>query len=154
MIFCPLVENPFRRSWINTLCTSLRGCGFHATPAFICNILKGDLYIDVLITELFQICLVVSQTPVESTHLCLYSRGRVRGVSSAWWQVRTALRFALWYQWQEGTMYGTLSYFLYLWDLDKREQKGVGNALKSSVKVAMQATKGGLFLQGREAVTM
>ena len=43
-------------------------------------------------------------------------------------------------------MYGTLSYFLYLWDLDKREQKGVGNALKSSVKVAMQATKGGLFL--------
>ena len=30
-------------------------------PVFICNILKGDLYIDASITELFSICLVVRQ---------------------------------------------------------------------------------------------
>ena len=27
-------------------------------PAFFCNFFNGDLYIDALITELFQICLV------------------------------------------------------------------------------------------------
>ena len=50
------------------LCTlSLRGRGFHATSVFICNILKGDLYIDVSITELFYICIVVSQTLEKGT---------------------------------------------------------------------------------------
>ena len=39
------------RSTLCTLCT--KGWGFHATPVFICNILKGDLYIDVSNTELF-----------------------------------------------------------------------------------------------------
>ena len=56
-----------------------------------------------------------------------------RGVCSAWWYVRTALMFALSeYQWQKGTMYGALSQLSYLWDLDKQEQKGVGDAQKSS----------------------
>ena len=46
----------------NTLCIlCLRRWGFHATPVFICNISKGDLYIDVSITELFWICLLVCQ---------------------------------------------------------------------------------------------
>ena len=44
-------------------------CGFHAMPVFIYNILKGDLYIDVLITELFWICPVVSQALGEGTHV-------------------------------------------------------------------------------------
>ena len=30
-------------------------------------------------------------------------------------------------------MYGILSYFSYLWELDKQEQKGVGDSLKSSI---------------------
>ena len=55
--------------------------------------------------------------------------------------------FALWDQWQEGTMFGSLSQLSHLWDLDKQEQKGVGDELKSSIGVAMQAAKGGLFLQ-------
>lgn len=33
---------------------------------FFCNILNGDIYIDVLITEPFQICLAVSQALGES----------------------------------------------------------------------------------------
>ena len=37
------------------------------------------------------------------------------GVSSAWWHVRTALRFALWDQWQKGSVYGALSQLPYLW---------------------------------------
>ena len=45
----------------------LRGCGFHAKPTFFCNFLNGDLYIDALITELFHICLVISQTLGEGT---------------------------------------------------------------------------------------
>ena len=32
-------------------------------------------------------------------------RGRSGGVSSAWWHVRTALRFALWVQWQKGCLW-------------------------------------------------
>ena len=40
---------------------------FNAKPAYICNILNDDLYIDALITELFQIFLVVSQTLGEGT---------------------------------------------------------------------------------------
>ena len=39
--------------------------------------------------------------------------------------------------------------YTYLWDLDKLEQKGVGEALKSSIEVAKQATKGGLFYRER-----
>ena len=31
--------------------------GFHAKPAFF----RGDLYFDALITEIFQICLVIGQ---------------------------------------------------------------------------------------------
>ena len=55
----------------NILCTlCLKGCGIHATPVFICNNLKGDLYIDISIMGLFQICLGVSQTLGES--LLLY----------------------------------------------------------------------------------
>ena len=43
-----------------TLCKlCLRGWGFHAKPAFFCNILNSDLYIDALIIEIFQIFLVV-----------------------------------------------------------------------------------------------
>ena len=34
---------------------------------------------------------------------------------SAWWHVRTALRFALWDQWQKGSVYGALSQLPYLW---------------------------------------
>ena len=55
-------------------------------------------------------------------------QGRNGGVSSAWWHMRTALSFALWDQWQEGTMYGALSQLSYLWDLEKQEQKGVVDA--------------------------
>ena len=76
----------------------LRGWGFHAKPIFICNILKGDLYTDASITELFWIYLVVSQTPwrrYTCTNVFVGMRGRGGGVSSAWWQVRTALRFTL-----------------------------------------------------------
>ena len=36
--------------------------------------------------------------------------------------------------------------YTYLWDLDKLEQKGVGEALKSSIEVAKQATKGDSFI--------
>ena len=43
------------------------GLGFHGKPAFFCNVLNGDLYIDSLITELFQICLVVNQNLGEGT---------------------------------------------------------------------------------------
>ena len=43
-------------------------------------------------------------------------------------------------------MYGVLSQLSHLWDLDKEEQKGVGNASQSSVGVEMQAGRGGLFL--------
>ena len=43
------------------------GWGYHAKPAFPCNILNGDLYIDALITGLFQICLDVSQTFAKDT---------------------------------------------------------------------------------------
>ena len=45
--------------------------------------------------------------------------------------------------------YGTLLYLSCLWDLGKLEQKGVGEALKSSIEVAKQATKGGLFYRER-----
>ena len=44
-----------------------RGWEFNAKPSFVCNILNDDLYIDALITELFQIFLVVKQTLGEGT---------------------------------------------------------------------------------------
>ena len=44
-----------------------RGWGFHAKTSFLGNFLNDYLYIDALITELFQICLVVSQTLGEGT---------------------------------------------------------------------------------------
>ena len=123
--------------YICTLC--LRSLGFHATSAFICNILKGDLYFYVSITELFQICVIVSQTLREGTlvQMSLLVCEGDGGVSSALLQKRTALRTYLWDQWQRGTLYGTLSYLSYLWDLGKQEQKGVGGALNSSTGVEM-----------------
>ena len=42
--------------------------------------------------------------------------------------MRTALRFALWEYWYKGSVYGALSQLPYLRDLDKQEQKGIGNA--------------------------
>ena len=45
----------------------LRVWEFHAKPAFFCNLLNDDMYIDALITELFQICLVLSQSLGEGT---------------------------------------------------------------------------------------
>ena len=39
---------------------------------------------------------------------CWYAREKW-GVSSAWWHVKTALRFSLWDQCQEGSVYGVLS---------------------------------------------
>ena len=47
-------------------------------------------------------------------------------VSSAWWHVRTALRFALG---KDLCMVPCHSCHIYLWDLDKQEQKGVGACL-------------------------
>ena len=40
---------------------------YFAKLAFFCNILNGDLYIDALITELFQMCLIVSHILGEGT---------------------------------------------------------------------------------------
>ena len=48
------------------------GLGFHAKPAFFCNILNDDLYVDALITELFRICLVVSKNLGEGAHFKMY----------------------------------------------------------------------------------
>ena len=46
----------------------LRSWGFYVKPAFFCNFLNDDFFLnDALITELFQICPVVSQTLGEGT---------------------------------------------------------------------------------------
>ena len=42
-------------------------------------------------------------------------------------------------------MYGALSWFSYLWDLDKQEQKGVGMLKSHQLGVVMQVTKEGSF---------
>ena len=42
-------------------------------------------------------------------------------------------------------MYGALSKLSYLWDLKKQEQKGVGDAQKSSVGGGDASQKRGLF---------
>ena len=52
-------------------------------PVFNGNILRR-----VSITELYLVCLVVSQTLGEVALVQMFC--------SAWWHVRTALRFALW----------------------------------------------------------
>ena len=76
---------------------------FHAKPAFFCNILNDNQYIDALITELFQICLVVNLALLEKVHFKMSSLvclGKAGGVTSDWGeQVRTVLRFALWSWW-------------------------------------------------------
>ena len=71
-------------------------------PFFNCNNLQGPS-----ITELFQVCLIVSQI--------LRDGAIVQMFCSAWWHVRTASRFALWGQWQKGSVYAALSQLLYLW---------------------------------------
>ena len=88
-------------------------------------------------------------------HKCFVGmRGRSGGVSLAWWHVRTALRFALWDQWQKGSVYDALSWLPYFWDLHKQEQKGVGMLKSHQLEVAMPVTKGGLFSQGRPVLIM
>ena len=71
-------------------------------PFFNCNKLQGAS-----ITQLFQACLVVRQTFRDGAIVQMFC--------SAWGHVRTALRFALWDQWQKGSVYGALSQLLYLW---------------------------------------
>ena len=80
---------------------------------------------------------------------CFASMHRRSGrFSSAWWNVRNALRFALCDQWWRGYVYGALSQLPYLWDLNKQEQKGVGMLKSHQLVVAMQVTKGGaLFIE-------
>ena len=61
--------------------------------------------------------------------------------------MRTALRFAL------GLLAGRnyvwcLNIVVVLWILDKQEQKAVGDALKSSIGVAMYAKTGGIIRKG------
>ena len=74
----------------------LRGKGFHVTPFFICNILKGLDYSALLD---FSSCEI--QFPsCEKVHLykCLLVCEGKGGelVQSCWWQVRIALRSAMW----------------------------------------------------------
>ena len=45
--------------------------GFHAKPGLFFNIFGVDLYFDTLIFELFQICLVISQTQKVHFKRCL-----------------------------------------------------------------------------------
>ena len=97
----------------NTLCTlCLRGRRFHTMSFYNCNILQGAS-----IKELFRF----SQLQVRllrKVHLykCVVGmRGRNGGISSAtWWHIRTALRFAWWGQWQEGSLYGALSVVIFM----------------------------------------
>ena len=69
----------------NTLCTvCLRVWEFHAMPVFICNILEGAS-----VTQ-FWVRLL------EKVHLyrCFVDiGGKSGGVNSAWWHIRTALKF-------------------------------------------------------------
>ena len=110
--------------------------------SFLFNILNGDLYIDAVITELFQICLVVSQTLGEGAILNVF-KCIVREVGEflqPGGQVNSlANRFALWDQWQEKTMYGALSQLSYFQDLEEE----MGDALKPSLEMATQVTKDG-----------
>ena len=58
--FPPYLDIFLKFSRKKTLCTLwLKGWGFLAKSIFFCNILNGDLDIDVLIKKLFKICLVV-----------------------------------------------------------------------------------------------
>ena len=103
----------------NTLCIlSLRGWGFHAKDIFFCNILVLPSY---------------------DTDLWRRYTLKFVGVLGERWesqislgeQVKTALRFALWDQWQEETVYGSLLQLSYLWDL--KEQRG-GESFKVIIR--------------------
>ena len=86
-----------------------------------CNILQGASIID-----LFQNCLVVSQILGGAFVQIFYWYVREKwGVSSAWWHVRTVVRFALLDQCQKVSVYGALSQLPYIWDSDKQEQKSI-----------------------------
>ena len=134
-----------RNRGLHTLCTlCLRGWGFHAKHVFFCNILNGCLYIDASIAELFQICLVVSQTLEKGIHVFVGVLRERQGSQFSLGGVRTALRFALWDQCQEETMYSAWSQLSYLWDLEEQRE---GECFKVMIWCdTMQTTKGGQFL--------
>ena len=104
---------------------------------FVFKIFSGDLYFGTLIMELFQICLVMGQTPVEwGDRDLLWTNGRLNSL---------APRFVLrnW-RWEE-TMYGASSQLSYLWDFE--DQRGGGEVLRSS-DMGGKETKGNLFYGG------
>ena len=88
------------KNTLYTLC--LRVWGFHVMSFFNCNILQGAS-----ITKLCQVCLVVGQDLGEGALVQMFC--------STWWHVRTAFSFALWDQWQKGSVYGALPKLPYLW---------------------------------------
>ena len=61
--------------------------------------------------------------------------------------MRTALRFALGLL-AEGNYVWCLNIVVILCILDKQQQKAVGDALKSSIGVAMYAKRGGIIRKG------
>ena len=138
----------------NTFCTlCLRGWwGFHAMPFLNCNFLPVAL-----IMELIQVCLVVCQTLGEGARVqmfCWYVRKKL-GSQFSLVAYEECLEDCFVVLLQERSMYGTLSQLSYLWDLDKQEQKDMGDAQKSSIGGGDASDKrGALFIQGRQVLTM
>ena len=104
------------------------GWRFYSVPGFICNILKGDLHIDVLIKELFQICIFVIQTLGEGTLVemsLLMCEGQLEEL------VQHGCR--------QGLLCMILCYSCHINGIGTSRSKKAWDALKSSVRVEMQA---------------
>ena len=97
-------------------------------PGFICNILKGDLHIDVLIKELFQICIFVIQTLGEGTL-----------VEMSLLMCEGQLEELVQHGGKRGLLCMILCYSCHIYGIGTSGSKKVWDALKSSVRVEMQA---------------